>query len=150
MPAGTLKGVHFVKTPDYVQITGMGDFTKINVKARDEGGELDPHGANVSKKWCIGSMCLIFLYREMETQSEGLSTEPLSLLLANRSSFMNGTTNLSFGSRTSLTYYSGQTLCRLQSFVSAHALALMPPSTATISTMLWGYVFWPLDRNEPN
>ncbi|KAJ8072142.1 hypothetical protein PM082_015700 [Marasmius tenuissimus] len=46
IPDGTLQGVHFVKTPDYVQVTGVGDFTKINIKARDDGGELDPHGAD--------------------------------------------------------------------------------------------------------
>jgi len=46
MPDGTLKGVHFVKTPDYVQVTGVGDFTKINVRKGDAGGELDPHGAD--------------------------------------------------------------------------------------------------------
>ncbi len=46
IPAGTLQGVHFVKTPDYVQVTGVGDFTKINIKKGDEGGELDPHGAD--------------------------------------------------------------------------------------------------------
>ena len=46
IPDGTLSGVHFVKTPDYVQITGKGDFTKINVPAGDYGGELDPHGAD--------------------------------------------------------------------------------------------------------
>ncbi|KAF7297575.1 Ricin B-type lectin domain-containing protein [Mycena kentingensis (nom. inval.)] len=46
IPNGTLKGVHFVKTPDYVQVTGVGDFTKINILAGDEGGELDPHGAD--------------------------------------------------------------------------------------------------------
>lgn len=44
IPDGTLKGVHFVRTKDYVQVTGVGDFTKINVKIHDEGGELDPHG----------------------------------------------------------------------------------------------------------
>lgn len=51
-----------VESPDYVQITGTGDFTKINIKAgyacglsssanksdtfadSDAGGELDPHG----------------------------------------------------------------------------------------------------------
>lgn len=27
------------------QITGTGDFTKINIAAGDAGGELDPHGA---------------------------------------------------------------------------------------------------------
>ncbi|KZS87072.1 carbohydrate-binding module family 13 protein [Sistotremastrum niveocremeum HHB9708] len=46
IPDGTLKGVHFVKTPDYVQVTGVGDFTKINVPRGDAGGELDPHGAD--------------------------------------------------------------------------------------------------------
>ena len=46
IPDGTLSGVHFVKTPDYVQVTGKGDFTKINVPAGDYGGELDPHGAD--------------------------------------------------------------------------------------------------------
>jgi hypothetical protein len=35
-----------VKTPDYVQVTGQGDFTKINVPKGDAGGELDPHGAD--------------------------------------------------------------------------------------------------------
>jgi hypothetical protein len=48
MPAGTLTGVHWVKTPEYVQITGVGDFTKINIPQGDDGGELDNHGADVS------------------------------------------------------------------------------------------------------
>lgn len=46
MPEGTLTGVHWVTTKDYVQVTGTGDFTKINVKKGDYGGELDPHGAD--------------------------------------------------------------------------------------------------------
>jgi hypothetical protein len=46
MPNGTLKGVHFVKTPEYVQVTGVGNFTKINVQKGDEGGELDNRGAD--------------------------------------------------------------------------------------------------------
>ncbi|KAF8714248.1 hypothetical protein AX14_012864 [Amanita brunnescens Koide BX004] len=46
IPDGTLKGVHFVKTPDYVQVTGVGDFTKLNIQKTDEGGELDDRGAN--------------------------------------------------------------------------------------------------------
>jgi hypothetical protein len=36
IPNGALKGVHFVKTPDYVQVTGVGDFTKINIVNGDE------------------------------------------------------------------------------------------------------------------
>ncbi|KAJ7583641.1 carbohydrate-binding module family 13 protein [Mycena floridula] len=46
IPNQTLKGVHFVKTQDYVQITAVGDFTKVNIPKKDEGGELDPHGAD--------------------------------------------------------------------------------------------------------
>ncbi|CUA67923.1 hypothetical protein RSOLAG22IIIB_13573 [Rhizoctonia solani] len=46
MPEGTLKSAHFVKTPDYVQITGTGDFSLIGIKRGDTGGELDPHGAD--------------------------------------------------------------------------------------------------------
>lgn len=36
--------MHFVQTPDFIQLTGIGDFTKMNIQAGDEGGELDPHG----------------------------------------------------------------------------------------------------------
>ncbi|KAI0316225.1 hypothetical protein OF83DRAFT_1196582 [Amylostereum chailletii] len=46
IPDGTIQGAHFVQTPDYVQITGIGDLTKVNVPAGDAGGELDPHGAD--------------------------------------------------------------------------------------------------------
>lgn len=35
-----------MQTPDYVQVTGWGDFTKMNIPAGDSGGELDPHGAD--------------------------------------------------------------------------------------------------------
>lgn len=41
IPDGTLKGVHFVKTPDYVQVTGVGDLTKINIPAGDAGGYVE-------------------------------------------------------------------------------------------------------------
>ncbi|KAJ7589842.1 carbohydrate-binding module family 13 protein [Mycena floridula] len=43
IPKDTLKGIQFVKTKDYVQITGVGDFTKVNIPKRDEGAELDAH-----------------------------------------------------------------------------------------------------------
>ncbi|KAK0557302.1 hypothetical protein OC846_000521 [Tilletia horrida] len=45
IPDGTLTAVHFVRTPLYVQVMALGDFTKIGVVALDDGGELDPHGA---------------------------------------------------------------------------------------------------------
>lgn len=46
-PQGTITSAHFVKVQSdkvsYVQVTGNGDFTKINIPAGDDGGELDPH-----------------------------------------------------------------------------------------------------------
>ncbi|KAJ7049628.1 hypothetical protein C8F01DRAFT_1181897 [Mycena amicta] len=44
IPDGTLTGVSFLRNSFYVQVLGFGDFTKLNVLAGDEGGELDPHG----------------------------------------------------------------------------------------------------------
>jgi len=44
VPDGTFSSIHFLETPEYFQITGTGDFTKIGIPATDEGGELDPHG----------------------------------------------------------------------------------------------------------
>ncbi len=46
IPDGAISGAHFVQTPDYVQVTGVGDLTKINIPQGDAGGELDPHGAD--------------------------------------------------------------------------------------------------------
>ncbi|TCD62764.1 hypothetical protein EIP91_006436 [Steccherinum ochraceum] len=46
IPDGAITGAHFVKTPDFVQITGVGDLTKLNIPKGDSGGELDPHGAD--------------------------------------------------------------------------------------------------------
>jgi len=46
IPNGALAGVHFVKTPEYVQVTGVGDLTKLNIPQGDEGGELDNRGAD--------------------------------------------------------------------------------------------------------
>ncbi|KAF8071512.1 carbohydrate-binding module family 13 protein [Lyophyllum atratum] len=46
IPNGALKGVHFLKTRDYVQVSGVGDFTKLNIRKGDSGGELDNRGAD--------------------------------------------------------------------------------------------------------
>jgi len=46
IPDGTIFGAHFIQTPDYIQITGTGNLTRLNVPAGDAGGELDPHGAD--------------------------------------------------------------------------------------------------------
>ncbi|CAO1625170.1 unnamed protein product [Sympodiomycopsis kandeliae] len=44
IPDGTIKSVHFVRTRDYIQVTGSGDFTSIGMIEGDSGGEMDPHG----------------------------------------------------------------------------------------------------------
>ncbi|KAJ6632177.1 hypothetical protein B0H10DRAFT_1771923 [Mycena sp. CBHHK59/15] len=46
IPDGVITGLTFLKTDFYVQIMGTGDFTKLNIAAGDQGGELDPHGAS--------------------------------------------------------------------------------------------------------
>lgn len=46
IPPGTIAGMSFVYAPGYVQVTGTGDFTKMNILPGDEGGELDAHGAD--------------------------------------------------------------------------------------------------------
>ncbi|KAG5220324.1 macrophage activating glycoprotein [Salix suchowensis] len=46
-PPDALKGVQFMRTPDYVQVVGFIDQTAINIAAGDSGGELDPHGADL-------------------------------------------------------------------------------------------------------
>ncbi|KAG6834005.1 hypothetical protein H0H93_012612, partial [Arthromyces matolae] len=47
IPAGAITGVQFTHTPDYVQVVGFIDQTKINIAAGDSGGEMDPHGADL-------------------------------------------------------------------------------------------------------
>ncbi|KIM40809.1 hypothetical protein M413DRAFT_446180 [Hebeloma cylindrosporum] len=46
-PPGTITGVQLTKTPDYVQVVGFMDQTKVNMVKGDAGGEMDPHGADL-------------------------------------------------------------------------------------------------------
>ncbi|KAF7354879.1 hypothetical protein MSAN_01402400 [Mycena sanguinolenta] len=48
IPDGAIQGAHWLITPDYIQVTGIGDMTLVNVPLHDTGGggELDPHGAD--------------------------------------------------------------------------------------------------------
>lgn len=46
IPDGTISGAHFLKTPNYVQVSGTGDFTKIGIPLNDDGGEMDYAGAD--------------------------------------------------------------------------------------------------------
>ncbi|KAJ6510855.1 hypothetical protein C8R45DRAFT_1088993 [Mycena sanguinolenta] len=55
IPDGTITAVTFLKTDFYVQIMGLGDFTKLNIQEGDEGGELDPHGEFILKDGATGA-----------------------------------------------------------------------------------------------
>ncbi|QRV93991.1 hypothetical protein RhiJN_22009 [Ceratobasidium sp. AG-Ba] len=46
IPQGALTGVQFMKTRSYVQVVGTINQTAINLAANDDGGEMDPHGAD--------------------------------------------------------------------------------------------------------
>ncbi|KAF8311070.1 hypothetical protein DL93DRAFT_2157442 [Clavulina sp. PMI_390] len=43
IPPGDIKGAHCVRTPYYIQVTGVGDLTSMNIPKGDDGGKLDPH-----------------------------------------------------------------------------------------------------------
>ncbi|KAG6908602.1 hypothetical protein DXG01_004005 [Tephrocybe rancida] len=47
IPRESLQGVQFMRTPDYVQVVGFIDQTRVNLQGGDYGGEMDPHGADL-------------------------------------------------------------------------------------------------------
>ncbi|KZT33858.1 hypothetical protein SISSUDRAFT_992597 [Sistotremastrum suecicum HHB10207 ss-3] len=46
LPPGTLQGAQFLYAKNYLQVVGFLDQTKVGLDPTDEGGELDPHGAD--------------------------------------------------------------------------------------------------------
>lgn len=46
IPAGAITGAQFMRTPDYIQITGIIKQENIDMTPDDGGGEMDPHGAD--------------------------------------------------------------------------------------------------------
>jgi hypothetical protein len=46
IPAGAITGIQFMQTPDYVQVVGHINQALIDLAANDDGGEMDPHGAD--------------------------------------------------------------------------------------------------------
>ncbi|KAJ7163821.1 hypothetical protein C8R43DRAFT_254231 [Mycena crocata] len=46
IPDGAITGAHWLITPDYIQVTGIGNMSMLNIPSHDAGGELDPHGAD--------------------------------------------------------------------------------------------------------
>jgi hypothetical protein len=47
IPAGTIRGVQFLKAPSYLLVGGTMNQVNINLQANDSGGEMDPHGADL-------------------------------------------------------------------------------------------------------
>ncbi|ORX40312.1 hypothetical protein BD324DRAFT_617275 [Kockovaella imperatae] len=45
-PPGTFTALQFMRTPGYIQIVGLFNQTAVGLTNSDEGGELDPHGAD--------------------------------------------------------------------------------------------------------
>ena len=64
IPAGAITGVQFLKTPDYIQIVGFIDQTKVNIAVGDYGGEMDPHGADL--------VCLLLAPTFIYSQADGV------------------------------------------------------------------------------
>lgn len=48
IPPGALTAVQFIKTPGYIQVTGLFNQSTIGLTPDDAGGELDPHGADLA------------------------------------------------------------------------------------------------------
>ncbi|KAK0472709.1 hypothetical protein IW261DRAFT_1506466 [Armillaria novae-zelandiae] len=69
IPEGTITGAHFVKTPDFVQVTGVGDLTKMNIPQGDAGGEMDPHGMD-GKGNPIGGLVFSSAFGELQQMHE--------------------------------------------------------------------------------
>lgn len=46
IPPGTITGAQWLYSKNYVQVVGFLDQTKVGLDASDQGGELDPHGAD--------------------------------------------------------------------------------------------------------
>ena len=51
IPHDALLGVQYMRTPDYAQVVGFIDQTKINLQSDDYGGEMDPHGADLVRSF---------------------------------------------------------------------------------------------------
>lgn len=92
IPDGAISGAHFVQTPDYVQVTGVGNLTLLNIPAGDTGGELDPHGADgngeLISNWIsnLGNNCIV-------GQVIPLAAWYLRLHSVKRSKYTNGPTS---------------------------------------------------------
>ncbi|KAI8452908.1 hypothetical protein BY996DRAFT_8687586 [Phakopsora pachyrhizi] len=47
LPIGAITGLQLTRTPGYIQVVGFVNNLALNIKAGDDGGEADPHGADL-------------------------------------------------------------------------------------------------------
>lgn len=101
-PDGTITGVQFTKSPDYVQVVGFMKQTDMNMIAGDSGGEMDPHGADLVSLSCAlhslladGGSCREGILLEVFC-SQTLSQEHMSRRLNGTSKSRNMTLYLLF------------------------------------------------------
>ena len=71
IPAGALTGIQFLKTPDYIQLVGFVDQTLLDIAPGDFGGEMDPHGADLVRHFCLFLTWLLFIYIYLARKSYG-------------------------------------------------------------------------------
>lgn len=71
IPANALQGVQFTRTPDYIQVVGFIDQTKINIMEGDWGGEMDPHGADLVRSFCVSIPFNFSHFLSVETRLVG-------------------------------------------------------------------------------
>lgn len=94
IPDGTLTGVQFLTTPDYIQAVGFMDQTKIDMADGDFGGEMDPHGADLvrSSIYQRNRMQLIFVSNSVVIPWEASCSPTHSAVLTFKS--LNGPSTL--------------------------------------------------------
>ncbi|SJL13357.1 uncharacterized protein ARMOST_16799 [Armillaria ostoyae] len=68
IPEGTSKGAHFMQTPDFVQVTGLGDFTQLNIHGDEVGGEPDRNGSDLARNLLRDFICSSAFGTDMRDQ----------------------------------------------------------------------------------
>ena len=69
--AGTITAIQFMKTPGYIQITGLLNQAGVNLDPNDSGGELDPHGVCFCKT-------LAFSFQDLTRLPNSTLSRPIS------------------------------------------------------------------------
>ena len=124
IPDGTITGAHFIQTPDYIQIIGVGDLTRLNIPAGDSGGELDPHGADGNGN-PVGGLVFSNVFGQLQQVHEWTVRRFLARVYAHRP--------------TSSRSVCHRTTCLILSFASVHASQVLT-RRRTVNTFTTSWV----------